>query len=160
MEAIEIKDILVSECEKFNSYLTTHGGGYITTDVLSEKRDMCVMGFRVSIPDSPSNYESVGFLGFIHEDQIQYYMSLAKVNESQVGYAFHLINDINSSFPDYKFVYSENENGPDEIEMKYYIDTNYIREPNDWARLAFAFGHRLDLCRAEYKKAWEHLGAL
>lgn len=160
MEAIEMKNLLVSECEKYTSYLATHGGGYITSDVLSEKRDMCVMGFRVSVPDSPSNYESVGFLGFIHEDQITYYRSLAKINENQIGYAFHLINALNSSFPEYKFVYSENENEPDEIEMKYYIDTDYIRDSRDWARLAFAFGFRLDFCRADYKKAWEHLGAL
>ncbi len=160
MEVIDIKNLLISKCKEFNSYLTTHGGGYITSEVMSEKRDMCVMGFRVSIPDSPSNYESVGFLGFIHEDHIKYYMSLAKVNESQVGYAFRLINDINNRFSDYKFVYSENNDEPDEIEMKYNIDTNYIRDPSDWVRIAFTFGHTLDICMAEYKKAWEHLGAL
>ena len=54
MEVIDIKNLLISKCKEFNSYLTTHGGGYITSEVMSEKRDMCVMGFRVSIPDSPS----------------------------------------------------------------------------------------------------------
>lgn len=155
MLATEISNMFIHECKSFSDYLQTHGGGSIKAELASTKESMCVLAVYVSLREPLSGIDNLPFICFIHEDEILFYEVMGKVENNKMATAFHFINNLNSSYPHYKFTYSENDDSLDEIEMRYYIDAKYIKDPSDWADLAFGYAVNLDICLTEYKKGWE-----
>lgn len=151
------QDILQMLTERLDGYTSGYVKGYrVNYGVFKTDGSLCVLGIGVANENKNQVDTAVNpIMVFMQENSIQFHCDMAVVANGLQGSAFHMINGLNADYPSIKFVYSENDEKDDEIKAKFYINTEYIKDPEDWRRLLFQFAYDLGLSRVEYAKGWE-----